>query len=190
MGGCLWYVKRKNKTDVVVNNISSREETKEVVKDEIWFDSKLVFESDSDDDFMSVNGDSLPSSFGYSYCREGMAQPTFSSLKERMENFVQQNGADGTHLASKSGSSSPEEKKTLGELFTHKLDAEKKPESETTHHMHRQASGHVHDEVPQKSCLPGLLSSVGMNSKKSPSTTGPNKTKATQLRLPFRMCSS
>lgn len=180
-------MKRKNKADLVVNDFSTKRETKDDVKDEIWFDSRLVFESDSDDDFKSVNGDSLPSSFGYSYNSQGTPRPTFASLKERMENLVQPNGADGTHFAPQS---SPEEKKTLGELFTHKPEADKWPESENKHQMSRQTSGHMHDKVSQKSCLPGILSSVGMNIKKSPSSPGPNKTKATQLRLPFRLCSS
>lgn len=87
--------------------------------------------------------DSLPSSFGYSYSSQGTPRPTFSSLKERMENLVQQNGSDGTHLgAPQSGPTSPEEKKTLAELFTHMPEADKGPESENKHQIpSRQASG-------------------------------------------------
>ncbi|MCO5599538.1 hypothetical protein L7F22_053644 [Adiantum nelumboides] len=184
----------------MVGSVSSKRDSDDGdIKDEVWFDSKLAFESDSDDDFKSVNGDSLPSSFGYSYS-PGTPRPTFSSLKERMEELVRENGVREALVLPHSGQTTPEEKKTLGQLFTSKLEEDKKPESEHQHavipHKHsvipRQGSkkGYPHDAVTQRSCFPAIFPSIGSAEKKFASNSADPKTKSTQAWLHYRLCAS
>lgn len=157
-------------------------------KDEVWFDSRLVLESDSDDDFKTVNGDSLPAtgnSLSHPRSSQGTPRPTFALLKERMENLVLSDGTGASPLGLQSGLTSPGEKKTLGEFFSSTQEGGKKAENEEQHHVPT-SKGDPNDRISQKSCLAGLLQSVSFNDKKSLISPCAHKAKTALLRLSFK----
>ncbi|KAH7431543.1 hypothetical protein KP509_08G054600 [Ceratopteris richardii] len=185
MGGCLWYSKRKQRKTIMGNgaNLMSDSDINDS-QDEIWFDSKLVFESDSDDDFMSVNGDSLPSNISYS--NRGTPLPTFAMLKQRMEELAQESTDNSTAFSTQSQQTSPE-KKTLRQLFISTPEEDEQPE---THNdvtaSNKQESKHVYDGASHRMCFPGLLTSTDKRSQSGPAAT---RTKSLPLCLPHKLCS-
>lgn len=153
-------------------------------KDEVWFDSHIWLDSDSDEDFNSVNGDSLPAtgnSLSQPGSAEGTPRPTFASLKERMQNLEL---IVTPHSGPQIMAASPA-KKTLGEFFQYKLSPEEdlKLRSDL---QHLTAEGDLQDKRLQKSCLPRLLPSVSFNDKKAPISPSAHKMKSTLLRFSFK----
>ncbi|KAH7316242.1 hypothetical protein KP509_21G084800 [Ceratopteris richardii] len=185
MKGCFGYPKRRHGRNLVLHGSSAvRDSDIDDSKDEVWFDSKLVFESDSDDDFMSVNGDSLPSNFSYSNSNSGITRPSFAALKERMEELARENVDNKALSPPQSGHASPV-KKNLGQLFGSNEEEHEQSEIDKTPAIARQGSKKGHDGVPQR-CFPGLFTAT---EKKSPIRTTSRKVKATPVKLPYWLCS-
>lgn len=164
------------------NHNCDRQDSFHASKDEVWFDSRLWLDSDSDDDFKSVYGDSLPAA-GNTQSDPGSAEetprPTFAALQERMQNLEQ----EGTLP---SGPGSPGEKKKLGDFFLDKSHADEDSNLQNGEQHLASDKGDQLEKPSQKSCLPRLLPSISFNDIKPPITPGAQKLKTALLRISFK----
>eukprot|EP00249_Psilotum_nudum_P020071 c27547_g1_i2 orf=577-2460(+) len=86
-------------------------------KEEVWFDSKVWFDSDSEDEYRSVFGDFISSagnSLSYPLSAQGTPRPTFSALKECMS---KSEASDDASVEAQIKTSCPTEKQLLGDFL-------------------------------------------------------------------------
>lgn len=148
-------------------------------KDECWFDSQLWLNSDSDDDFKSVNGDSLPRMSNNS----SSPRPTFVALKDRMQSHM----ADKTVSEQQDDVTGSLSRRGLGEHFV----PVPHPEQGLSLENGRQHAGMEKGVEQQEnssptSCLPRLLPSLSFNDKKAPISPGVHKARNSLLRISFK----
>eukprot|EP00250_Pteridium_aquilinum_P019687 c24535_g1_i1 orf=848-2473(+) len=155
-------------------------------KDEIWFDSQLWLDSDSDDDFRSVNGDSLPAmsnSLSLSGSTQSTPHATYAALKERMQSLV----PDSRVSEQQSDVTSLADKKRLGEFLIQTSPLEEGRNLENGSQLTVMEKGSEQQgNSSQMSCLPRLLNSISFNDKKAPISPGLQKAKNSLLHLPFK----
>ncbi|KAI5054679.1 hypothetical protein GOP47_0029824 [Adiantum capillus-veneris] len=162
--------------------------------DEVWFDSQLWLDSDSDDDFRSVNGDSLPR-LGNTFDQFASIQSspqTFASLKERIqsspvETSVQSSPLETTVADPQVDVTSPSDKRMLAEFLCQMSPGDERYSLVNGSHQRGIDKGYEHqDNSSHLSCLPRLLPSVSFNDKKAPISPGLQKAKNALLHFPFK----
>lgn len=152
-------------------------------KDELWFDSQLWLESDSDEDFRSVNGDSLPGMNNNLSSTQSSPRPSFAALKDRMQWSV----VDTTLSEQQDVVTGLADKKRLGEFLLQASPPEEGRDlANGSQHAVIEKGGEVQGDCSQMSCLPRLLPSVSFNDKKAPISPGLHKAKNSLLRISFK----
>ncbi|MCO5559495.1 hypothetical protein L7F22_013096 [Adiantum nelumboides] len=154
--------------------------------DEVWYDSRLWLDSDSDDDFRSVNGDSLPrmcNTSDQSGSMQSTRHSTSSPSKERIPSFP----LETLVTDQKVDATSPVDKKMLADFLHQTSPGDDRYSLEIGSHQRViDKDGEHEDNSSHLSCLPRLLPSVSFNDKKAPLSPGLLKAKNVLLHLPFK----